>query len=58
MLARHHNPLMLTSQYISSTGRANGEVMGKSLIDYTITTPDVAMPCDAAAGPTATVGRN
>jgi len=37
--------------------RANGEVMGKSLIDYIITTPDVAMPRNAAAGPSATVGR-
>eukprot|EP00775_Hariotina_reticulata_P015202 gene15202-biopygen2282 len=37
--------------------RANGEVMGKSLIDYIITTPDVAMPRGVAAGPTATVGR-
>eukprot|EP00775_Hariotina_reticulata_P001927 gene1927-biopygen3421 len=37
--------------------RANGEVMGKSLIDYIITTQDVAMPRGVAAGPTATVGR-
>jgi len=38
--------------------RANGEVMGKSLIDYIITTPDVAMPSKCCCwGPSATVGR-
>ena len=35
---------------------ASGEVMGKSLIDYVIASPDIAMPSGATAGPTAFVG--
>ena len=34
---------------------ASGEVMGKSLIDYVIASPDIAMPSGATAGPTAFV---